>query len=503
MLHKNKIIEILATFSKEDVKRFREYLNSPFFNKSEKLIRLYEALIIFHPHFNSRNFTEINIFNNLNPGMKFNISTFRNLLSDLSFAAENYLSIVNFNEKYFEKKDCLRNEQFKRNLSGHLDAGLKKAEYELNNIKNIDAPYFLNKYKLSTDRLNFNLLFKNKTGKDVILENKRNLNEHGKNITCFFANEINRINDNILVMGKTFEIYDDDNFVLNLVSVLNLEKILALLAEGNENESISILFKLLLAKSKAFSNPDNSRFYYDYKKLVLKEVDTLDKDELRYHTIRLLKYCMMKNSQDSGDETEDFRTERFNVYNLILENKYYKCCVSDFIPVELYRTVLLLSLELKKYTWAFNFIKKYKSELPPDRRENLFNFSCAEYYFCRGRYTDAMKSFHKVKFDHFMLKIDMKNLMLRTYYELDLFDNALSLIDTYKHFLSNDKTLSADEKRINKNFINVLQKMILYRASGKKAGKYLIEQELQKDCSHKDWMLEKLSRIDRDYEKSA
>ncbi len=498
-----RIIEVFSTFSKEDIKKFRDYLNSPFFNKSDKLIKLYESLIVFYPEFNSKHLNEKRIFKLVNPGLAFNISTLRNLLYDLSNAAHNYLAVINFSEKKFEVNDCLREELFKRNLKKLLEKCLVRSELSLRDVKDFDSTYFLNKFKLTNDIINFNTLFKPRSGNATIASAIKNLSDHGKNITHFFAKESTRVFDNLLTMKKTFNINEEDNFVFRLFKIIDFEKLFELISDGPDNDVISNLFKLHLAEFIAFSKIENDEFYYAYKKLILKEIKYLSIDEIRHHTIKLLRYCMLKSVSVDPKTTDKFEKERFDIYNFILDNKYYKSSVSAFMPEELYRTIILLSLKLKKYSWVYNFIKKFRSELPPDRRNNMYHYSCSEYYFCRGKYSEAMKSFHKIKLDHFMLKVDMKNLMLRTFYELDLFDNAISLIDTYRHFLSNDKTLSASEKRLNKNFVNVIHKMILYRTSGNKTGKFRIEYELKRDFPHKEWVMEKFGQIEGKYVKSA
>lgn len=499
----HKIIEILSTFSKDDIKRFREYLNSPFFNKSAKLIKLFEVLIEFYPEFNSKNLTEEKIFKKVNPGLNFNISTLRNLLFDLANAADDFLTVTNFCRRNIEKADFLRDELFQRNLSKQLDSVIKKSVIIMNDVKNFDSAYYINKFKLTIDILNFNSMVIQKMDRNSIENAIDNLTENGKSITQLFAKEICRLYDNLNTHKTAYDINSENNFVFGLFGIMDFEKILRFVSENSGDKVVSIIFSLYLANYLAFSRMDNIQYYYDYKNLVMKEIDNLEVDIIRSHTINLIRYCIIKSKLNNCDESDLFKKERFEIYNLTLENKFYKSDISPYIPIELYRPALKLGLELKKYDWAFNFIKKFKTEFPPERRENIYNFSCAEYYFCRGKYAEAMKSFHKVKFDHFMFKVDMKNLMLKTYYELDLYDNALSLIDSYKHFLANDITLSVIEKKINKNFVNTVQKMILYRTSGNKAGKYLIESEFKKVMINKEWAQEKFEQLDRKYEETA
>jgi hypothetical protein len=70
---KSKIIDILRTFSSKDVKRFRDFLESPFFNESENLVKLYNSLLEFYPDFEDENLTEEFLNRNVYTGAKQNL----------------------------------------------------------------------------------------------------------------------------------------------------------------------------------------------------------------------------------------------------------------------------------------------------------------------------------------------------------------------------------------------------------------------------------------------
>jgi tetratricopeptide (TPR) repeat protein len=146
---------------------------------------------------------------------------------------------------------------------------------------------------------------------------------------------------------------------------------------------------------------------------------------------------------------------------------------------------------------------KVSDTLHPDKRKNMFHYSCSKYYFHRGKFEEAMRNFHKVQLNVFLLKIDLKNIMLMTYYELGLYENALTLIDAYKHFLSYENVLSSVEKRKCKNFILLLSKMIGYKEQKNSVIKHLIKKNLESDVFYKSWIMEKYDELDRSYVKSA
>lgn len=499
-MNKYKVIGILKTFSKDEVKRFRDFLNSPYFNKSYKLAKFYDSLIKFHPEFKSKFLYEEKLLKKVSPHLQYNKSTLLNLFSDLYDAASEFLMYVGIHKNHVESKDFLIDEMIERNLFKSAEGNINKLNTILNDVNNFNSDCFISKYKLSTGLINCHIINKNKSKGSSIAYHTDMLTERGMYITNLFAKELLRTYDNLLTLGKTYKINEGSNFIFKLFEVVDFEKLLRLLISESTNKSYSKIFEIYLKLYLAFTNFGNENHYFNYKKLLLSNLNCLGIDEIRFHFGRLIRYCMLKSSNKKS--AVFFEKELFDVYNFILENEYYKSSFSSFIPVELYRTILLLSLKMRKYKWAYEFIRKFKTKLPPDRRVNMYHYSCAEYYFSRGRYTDAMKSFKKVKFDHFMLKVDLKNLMLMTYYELSLFENAFMCIDAYKHFLSNDKTLSSIEKRKSNNFINAINILIKNRTSGN-PGINKIGNVLQNELPFKDWIDEKISELEIKYNKSA
>lgn len=92
--------------------------------------------------------------------------------------------------------------------------------------------------------------------------------------------------------------------------------------------------------------------------------------------------------------------------------------------------------------------------------------------------------------------------MLMTYYEMRAFEAAISHIDTYKHFLSNDKALSHVEKKRHKNFINV-RKLIEYMNKGSVDTEMKIELLRKGETSNKEWIEEKVYEVFKSRARSA
>lgn len=489
----HRIIDILKTFSDKDIRRFREYLNSPFFNKSKKIINGYKFLISFHPDYTSKNLTTENIYLEAGNKTGYNKSTIDNLLSDLSYQAENYLMYVNIQNKEVKSKDFLIDELFKRNLNKLIETNIGKVQSLLKKNNEMDAVFYFNSYKIITDELNHNLINKAKSGKSIINDYVDKLSERGMYLTCLFITEMIRERDNLLAMNKTFDINKESNFVFGFFEEMDFEKVLKFLISNSKKVNLSIVFRIYYNLYMAFSSIENEKYYRNYKVLFFRNLNIFSIDEKRFHLSRLIRYC--KNKSSDVKISHKYENELLKLYNYVLAKGYYRSSVTNYLPVELFRTVLHLGLKLKRYTWTMNFINKFTKELHPERSDSMFHFSLAELCFSKKLFSRVLKHIHNIELNHFMLKVDLRNLMLMTYYDLNEFESALSLVDSYKHFLKYDKTLSKSEKKRAEDFINILQKMILYKTDPDYRDKVNFEIEISEELHSKNWIEEKILQL--------
>ena len=58
-LRNSNPVEILKTFSKDEVKEFDKFVHSPFFNCRNDVTRLFRELKRFYPTFDGKNFREV------------------------------------------------------------------------------------------------------------------------------------------------------------------------------------------------------------------------------------------------------------------------------------------------------------------------------------------------------------------------------------------------------------------------------------------------------------
>lgn len=488
----NNAIDIFKTFSNTDIKRFRDFLDSPFFNKGEKLKLFFNELFKYYPAFNSKHLTPENLSKKITPRLPFNRLTFNSLFHDLSCAAQKYLQIVALEKNCIEKEDLVRRELMNRKLYNMVEKSIRNSQ-QLQTGNDVNANYYINMFNLYTDLYNLNKINKPKSTSTRIKNLVDILNDRGRYVILFFVTELVRELENIMSVAKAYDVDPDHNFIVNLCDKISLVTILEKVIEEDKDSKYVEIVKTYHSLLLMFYNLNNEKYYYRYKTSVVKNAAMLGVDEKRFHYGRLLRYCLVRTQSKIPDKK--FSNELFTIYEYILDTENYKSSIMKYLPVELYRNILKHGLRLRKYAWIVQFIKKYSKLLHPDRRQNMYHFSLAEYFFQRKRFHKARHHLGKIMFEEFIYKVDYRNLVLMTHYELKEYEAALTLIDSYKHFLNNDMTFSAHYKKINREFIHSIYYLILYSASLQKKYLYYIENINAEELPHKIWLTEKIEDI--------
>ena len=106
-MHNHTSIELLKTLNQEELKKLKDYISSPYFNKSETLVKLYEIILKQAPDFNSRQLQKEKLYNKLYPGKKYNEQTIRSRMVELTALIKGYLTLTGIEKDEFILKKTL------------------------------------------------------------------------------------------------------------------------------------------------------------------------------------------------------------------------------------------------------------------------------------------------------------------------------------------------------------------------------------------------------------
>lgn len=484
----HQVIETIKTFSPEEVKQFRRYLSSPYFNRSTVLVEIFELLAKFYPDFNSRKLTKEYISEVVFKCEEYKDSTVRNALYELQTLTEEFLTQENFRKSTVLSFDCLLKELREKKLTGVFEKNSSFLDKKYSEIKNVDTDYYLSRYKLELNKFNYSELF-NRANEDKDTTNQiERIKYSGIFITVHYIIEIVSIYLTSVNFGLAYNKPQAKEFLSSLIRTLNI-KGLEEVFEGCEHYFIVQIYIALL---KTFENINDEESYLNYKSLVKANISKLGKDEIWFHYSNFINYCYFMKMDKS--KNAKYNDELFDIYEEILKNDYYKNNKIDYLRIELYRNILVLGIQQKRINWVENFIISCSPKLHKSEKDNMMNFAYAYLCYEKGEYLLSWKYFNKIKIDYYIYKYDIKNFALKIYMELGYFEEALTLAENYKKFLQRNKLLSEEEKTAYKNFILYFTKLLLFKVGQlpqKHFSTYRRRLEQSVHTSNRLWLMQK------------
>jgi hypothetical protein len=192
----------------------------------------------------------------------------------------------------------------------------------------------------------------------------------------------------------------------------------------------------------------------------------------------------------------------FELYNVILKNKYYLDSRNKYLPVPLFRSILIISVLLKKYDWAEDFIINYSKLVPPEHIQNIKHYGLAYLYNAKLDFYNSLDNLYKIKVDRFIYKFDARDMHLKVLYEINDYESVLESIHNYKCFLSKSTFSTNEIKSFRGNFIKYLEKLTYFKTGSHNIDIGFIYKIIQNEnkVSNKNWLIEKTKDlIDKRY----
>jgi len=164
-----------------------------------------------------------------------------------------------------------------------------------------------------------------------------------------------------------------------------------------------------------------------------------------------------------------------------------------------FRNTYLTAFTLNEYEWIENFIKDYGKEIIESDRENAIRIANAQLEFERGNYEKVLESVAGINADHAYSKIDIRNLTVMSYYELNHIESALSMIDSYRHFINNSSNLSEIFRESHLRFVNSLNSLIIFKGKGQSEKLLELKDKLLpfRNDRRVRWLMEKIDGVEK------
>jgi len=145
--------------------------------------------------------------------------------------------------------------------------------------------------------------------------------------------------------------------------------------------------------------------------------------------------------------------------------------------------------------------KKLANKISEGTRKNDNIFSHALICYGKKEYNKSLEYLSKINYDYFYMKHMVKNIQILNYYELNDYISFSYVADSYRHFISKNRSVTSDNKSISADLCNSVNKLFKLRESFDKfeLEKFRKESEksTEREPSYKYWILDKISEIEK------
>lgn len=478
-MEKSSVVEILRTFSKEELSAFGDFAASPYHNKKSNVTKLLKALKKSAPQYPAEKISKEKIWNNIYPGKKYNYGIMKNLIYDLNRLLLSFLDTEKHLSDSFASDINIVDQFYERRLSGLFLNKLAKTKKEITSAKT-DYKIYYYRYILEFMEVkmkNYGYDFKT-LGSDPYSKAENEL------ALFYFANQLHN-NTNCAQTAHIANVDLHSDFRNLFLSFYN--------SSGYKDTYIQLLYlsyKITVDYNSIDDYLEMKRLYFGNRKAL--------SIEARYDfAVCLYNFC--RNNATKGNK--QYSADEFPYIKLIIDEGLYRHSSYGSFDRYMYMGAVMCACRAGEYKWAEKFIEQFASELYSEEREMYKNYAYITLNLRTGNFQKALHYISLCRNVESSDKLNIKVFEFNAYYELGYYEEVISLADTTAHFLRNDKLFSNNDKKAFKNYVWCVRKLINYKCGmGKSRTEVNYLETIEKfiksnEILNKTWLLKKTEEL--------
>jgi hypothetical protein len=452
---KSKAIEIIKKLSDEEKLSFQEFLLSPYFNKKDKLTELYNLILKNFDKLDEENSTEEKMFAGLFKGKDYSYSFLRNLMSELYAQCEKFLLINKINKDPFANINnvlILLRQYNNRFLDNHFNVKLNKYLNEFKNTE-YDENNFYSLAKIYSESIAFDLYRSKMENVSVKLIDKSEFE------LCHISQLLASNMNDFIVNQKAFNLNFENELLTGFIDNIDINNFLRFLEKSDSQikDEIQIRFRFILLSK----DPKDSKNYFNLKELILKNITKYTNAEKFNIFIKLKNFCAVRIFESDFS----FYKEKYALSKI--ETEFIKFNQDGVGPLyaNVYIENIIFALKSKDMEFAKFYIDNLTIELEESKRDSLFNLVMAHFEFALKNFEKTLDHLSKVDTFNNLMKNTSKLLYIKTFYEMNSLDAGISALDSYIHFLKDNKNYTSNRRNIlmfEYEFLNKIYKIKSY-----------------------------------------
>ncbi len=469
----SKLIELFRVLKPNELKQLNRFLNAPYLNEHEDVIRLFEYIRTHINKADEKWLTKENTFKGVFGRTKYDDRKLRYVMSYLLKAIERFLVQNSIEEDKVESQLRLATIYADRNLEKHFNGSIRSLETQQKKVEERGGAFYYQQYRI--EKLKGSFLTRQQNRKV-----DPNLQRTIDNLDLHYI--ISKLEESCAVLNYQNLVRVEEKHEMRL-----LEEVLTCIETYELNNIPAIdLYCFILRSLRDSENPEH---FEELKRLLKEHPKALPRQEMKSLHTFARNYCIKKINRGHMEYLESI----FELYDLSLLGGLLS--EEGFMSPWTYKNIVTVGVKLKRFDWVKNFIEEYKNMLPESYMESVHLFACAKLAFEQRDFDQVITLLHQTELSDLLLNLNAKAMLVITYYELDEFNVLSSLLESFRVFLLRKKGLGY-HKDTYLNFVRFTKRLVMIDPFNQPKIKKLKEKIAEtRTLAEKKWLLEKAQEL--------
>ncbi|MEZ5014081.1 MAG: hypothetical protein R2794_07305 [Chitinophagales bacterium] len=434
----SRLHNLIASFTSREVKDFADFVASPYFNKNERVRVLAHYLLKAHPDLDGLPAEEEQckvVF----PGEVYDYHSFKNLTSDIVELALRFLEIENIQAKDIQARVALLESLRTHKQDKLFERTLKKSLEVLAETALTDPFHMLKMHWVRQEEMQY-VTQKDPNTEHVLTQ---------KSFDAFLEYAVMLLCDHYGLMLHE-QLQNNVDYRPDL-----MEEVLAFALQ--RYDSFTDLTKLYIDMLVLVRDLGNVEMYYRLQKRIREihaDVPYTLLDRVFVHLIDCCAHQMNKLGNNG------FLREIHNVHRDLVEfgiQKPENISYPDFL------NIVKIATACKEFEWTEAFMQSHGKNLDEQVRDDTIAFSNAFIAYYKDDFAEASRYMSMVNFKNHIMKIQVKQFMLRFMYEQRLWTQMLASVEAFAHYLRREANLPEEMIHGHEEYLNNLRELIKLR----------------------------------------
>ena len=308
-----------------------------------------------------------------------------------------------------------------------------------------------------------------------------NFEDMMNNFTSFYLLKILKDCRTVLHLNRNYNMNFNEAAFRNIISEIDI-------SSYSRSPAIEIFYYIF----KMAIDVDDETNYFVVKGLLSKiDKKIFDYGELANIYIQLGNFCVRKCTKGKYE----FENERFYICKEEILHKTYLMHAGYMSP-KFYLNAVRSGLLLDEFEWVKSFINDHKKKLEKSMQNEMFDFCTALYCFYVKDFEKSLAVQSMIKPSSHYMKISIKVFQIMALFEMNLDEQVLASLDSFRHFLTGNKLVP--EKNIYLGFIKFVNAFIRLKTNKVPRKIKLLKETINNAvASEKRWLLKKINQLEK------